>query len=143
MSKTLKIILGVLVTALVTIFGIIMFGLNLMDEEDRYGDLVYFNQKVEDGDIIFRCKHSGELGQTTEFNEYGLIEKSLNKVYVWDNQNTIKQELYDWAGKGNGERVKVFRIKKSDFDINQAKLKNGTYNYLMNSNKMEFVTENY
>jgi len=143
MSKTLKIILGVLGTALVTIFGLIMFGLHLMDEEDRYGDLVYFNQKVEDGDIIFRCKHSEELGQTTEFNEFGVIEKSWGNVYVWDNQNTIKQELYDWAGKGNGERVKVFRIKKSDFDINQAELKNGTYNYLMNSDKMEFVTENY
>jgi len=40
-----------------------------MGEEDRYGDLVYFNQKVKD--IIFRCKYSGELGQTTDFNEFG------------------------------------------------------------------------
>ena len=40
----------------------------------------------------------------------------------------------------NGERVRVFRIKKSDFDMNKAELKNGTYNYLMSSDKMEFVT---
>lgn len=143
MSKTLKIILGVLGTAIVGIFGLIMFGLFHMEDEDKYGDLVYFNQKVEDGDIIFRCKYSGELGQTTNFNEFGIIEKSWGNVYVWDNQNTIKQDLYGWARKGNGARVKVFRIKKSDFDINKAELENGTYNYLMDSDKMEFVTEKY
>ncbi len=143
MSKTLKIILGVLGTAIIGIFGLIMFGLYLMEDEDRYGDLVYFNQKVEDGDIIFRSKYSRELGQTTEFNEYGIIDKSWGDVYVWDNQNTIKQDLYDWAEKGNGERIRVFRIKNSDFEMNKAELKNGTYNYLMNSDKMEFVTENY
>jgi hypothetical protein len=143
MSKTLKIILGVLATAIVGIFGLIMFGLYLMGDEDRYGDLVYFNQKVEDGDIIFRSKYSGELGKTTEFNEYGIIDKSWGNVYVWDNQNTIKQDLYDWAEKGNGERVRVFRIKNSDFDMNKSELKNGTFNYLMNSDKMEFITENY
>lgn len=143
MSKTLKITLVVLGTAIVAIFGLMMFGLYLMDDEDRYGDLVYFNQKVKDGDIIFRCKYSGELGQTKNFNEFGIVEKSWGNVYVWDNQNTIKQDLYDWAEKGNGERVRVFRIKKSDFEMNQAELKNGTYNYLMNSDKMEFITENY
>ena len=143
MSKTLKIILAVLGTTTLAILGLIMFGLYLMDKEDRYGNLVYFHQKVEDGDIIFRCKYTGELGQTTDFDEYGIIDKSWNKVYVWDNQNTIKQDLYDWVEKGNGERVKVFRINKSDFDMNQAELKNGTYNYLMNSDKMEFVSENY
>ena len=143
MSKTLKIILAILGTAIVGIFGLIMFGLYLMEDEDRYGDLVYFNQKVEDGDIIFRSKYSGDLGQTTEFNEYGIIDKSWGNVYVWDNRNTIKQDLYDWAEKGNGERVRVFRIKNSDFDMKNAELKNGTYNYLMDSDKMEFVTDNY
>ena len=143
MSKALKIILGVTGTTIVGIFGLIMFGIYLMEDEDRYGDLVYFNQKVEDGDIIFRCKSTGGLGETTNFDEFGIVEKSWGNVYVWDNQNTIKQDLYDWAKKGNETRVRVFRIKKSDFDMNKAELKNGTYNYLMNSDKMEFVTENY
>ena len=142
MSKKLKIILGVLATLLVAFFGLIIFGLYLMGDEDKYGDLVYFNEKVEDGDIIFRCKYSGELGQTTNFNEFGIIEKSWGKVYVWDNQNTIKQNLYDWAWKGSNGRVKVFRIKKSKFDINKMKLENGTFNYLMNSDKIELITEN-
>ncbi|MCP4054180.1 MAG: hypothetical protein GY739_14215 [Mesoflavibacter sp.] len=143
MSKKLKIILGIVAFGIITMFGMIIFGLYLMDEEDKYGDLVYFHQKVEDGDIIFRCKNTGELGQTTDFNEYGIIEESWNKVYVWDNQNTVKKNLYDWAFKGNGGRVRVFRIKKSDFDIHKVELKNGTYNYLMGSDKLEFVTENY
>ena len=62
---------------------------------------------------------------------------------MWNIQNTIKEDLYEWAEKGNGERVKVFRIKKSNFDISKAKLENGAYNYLMNSDKIELVTENY
>ncbi|GAA4768724.1 MULTISPECIES: hypothetical protein [Flavobacterium] len=142
MSKKLKIILGVLATLLVAFFGLIIFGLYLMADEDRYGDLVYFDQKVEDGDIIFRCKYTGGLGQTTKFNEFGIIEKSWGNVYVWDKQKTIKKDLYDWAEKGNGERVKVFRVKKSNFDINKVKLENGAYNFLMNSDKLELVTEN-
>ncbi len=143
MSKKLKIILRILATILVAFFGLIIFGLYLMADEDRYGDLVYFNQKVEDGDIIFRCKYTGGLGQKTKFNEFGIIEKSWGNVYVWNIQNTIKEDLYEWAEKGNGERVKVFRIKKSNFDISKAKLENGAYNYLMNSDKIELVTENY
>ena len=143
MTQKLKITLGIVAVLVAVIFGYIIFGLYLLGEEDRYGDLVYFNQKVKDGDIIFRCKHSDELGQTTNFNEFGVIEKSWGHVYVWDNHNTIKQNLYVWAGKGNGGRVKVFRIIRLDFDMSKAELKNGAYNYLMDSDKMEFVTENY
>ncbi|UOB17558.1 hypothetical protein [Abyssalbus ytuae] len=143
MTRKLKTILGILTIVIIAVSGYIIFGLYQMDQEDRYGNLVYFNQKVKDGDIIFHCKYSGELGQTTDFNEYGIIKKYWGNVYVWDNKNTIKQDLYDWAEKGNGERVKVFRKKDSDFDIHKMELKNGMYNYLMNSDKMEFVTESY
>ena len=119
---------------------IINNGLDL--EEVRYGDLVYFKEKVEDGDIIFRSKYYGELGQTANFNVFGIIEKSEGKIYVWDSQNTMKNNLYDWVFKGNGEHVKVFRKKDSAFNINKAELINGNYNYLMDSDKIEFVTEN-
>ena len=143
MSRKLKIILVFLTSIIIIISGFVIYGFILMSKEDRYGNLIYFNEKVKDGDIIFRCKYSGKLGQTIEFNEFGIIEKSWNNIYVWDNQNTVKQDLYNWAGNGNGERVKVYRIKKADFDIGKAELKNGTYNYLMNSDKLEFVTKNY
>ena len=143
MNNKFKNVLRIITIGIVPIFGFIIFGLYQMEREDRYGDFVYFNQKVEDGDIIFRCKYSGELGQTKGFNDFGIIEKSWGNVYVWGHMNTMKQDLYYWAGKGNGKRVKVFRIRKSDFDITKAELKNGTYNHLMDSDKMEFVTENY
>jgi len=153
MKIKIKIILGIIAVTIVAVFGVVMLGLYFMGEEQpwdngldleevRYGDLVYFHQKVENGDIIFRSKYYGELGQTADFNVFGIIEKSEGNVYVWDNQNTMKHNLYDWAFKGNGERVKVFRKKDSTFNINKAELINGTYNYLMDSDKIEFVTEN-
>ena len=154
MKTNIKTILGIIAVTIVTVFGVmIIIGIYLMGEKEywdngldleevRYGDLVYFNEKVENGDIIFRSKYYGELGHTANFNVFGIIEKSEKNVYVWDNQNIMKYNLYDWVFKGNGERVKVFRKKDSAFNINKAELINGTYNYLMDSDKIEFVTEN-
>ena len=138
-----KFIFGIISLLIIGVLGFFFFGLHLMDKEDRYGDLVYFNQKVKDGDLIFRYNNTTDMNSTTEFNEYGVIEKSFGRVYVWDNRNTIKRNLFEWAGNGNGERVRVFRINRSDFDIKKAEKKNGSYNYLMNSDKIKFVTENY
>jgi len=143
MNAKTKYIFGISSIIIVGIIGFIFDGFYLMDKEDRYGDLVYFNQKVENGDLIFRCNNTNDKNSTTEFNEYGIIEKSFGKIYVWDNQNTLKRNLFDWAEKGNGELVRVFRIRTSDFDIMKTEKKNGTYNYLMNSDKMEFIIENY
>ncbi|WP_282079410.1 hypothetical protein [Aquimarina algiphila] len=143
MNAKTKYIIGIGITLILTIAGFVIFGLFLMDNEDTYGDLVYFNKKVENGDIIFRCKKTDIPGSITEFNEFGIIEKSWNKVYVWDNQSTMKKNLYEWAGNSNGERVRVFRIKKTEFDMNDIKKVNGNYNYLMDSGKMNFVIENY
>ena len=83
-------------------------------------------------------------------NSYGkhypfqILRLRLQKViHVWDNQITIKEDLYNWAEKGNGERVKVFRIKNSNFDLKNLKLKNGAYNDLIISDKIELVIENF
>lgn len=125
-------------------FGFICFGFLLVDKEDRYGDLVYFSQEVKDGDLIFRCKYnSSEKNRTAKFNEYGIVEKSFGEVYVWDNQNTMKRALFEWAESGRGGRVKVFRLKHLNFDVWKMEKQDGNYNYLMNSDKMEFVIENY
>jgi|GEM_PF-1726604 hypothetical protein len=153
MTINKKIILGIITAIIIAVIGVAIIGFHLMGqkntwdngldlEEVRYGDLVYFKEKVEDGDIIFRSKYYGELGQTANFNVFGIIEKSEGKIYVWDSQNTMKNNLYDWVFKGNGEHVKVFRKKDSAFNINKAELINGNYNYLMDSDKIEFVTEN-
>ena len=143
MKLKTKYIFGITSVLILGIIGFIIYGLYLMDKEERYGDLVYFNDKVQNGDLIFRCNYETDKNTTTEFNMYGIIEKSFGKVYVWDNQNTIKMTLFKWAEKGNGERVKVFRIVDKDFDIQKAEKQNGTYNYLLNSDKIEFITENY
>lgn len=134
MKVKTKYIIGITSASILATIGFIIFGLYLMEEEDRYGDLVYFNQKVETGNLIFR------YNDTTKLNDYGIIEKSFGKVYIWDNQNTLKRNLYEWAEKGKGGRVKVFRAKTSGFDINS--LENEIYTYLRDSDQIEFVIEN-
>ncbi|GAA3521524.1 hypothetical protein GCM10022393_39900 [Aquimarina addita] len=143
MTNRLKRLIGFITAGSIVIFGCVIFGLNLINDEDGFGDLIYFNQKVENGDIIFRCVNNKESGLTTDFNEFGIIEKSSRKVYIWDNQNTMKRDLYQWAEKGNSKKVKVMRIKDPNFDINKIKLINGNYNYLINSDKLEFIIKNY
>ena len=140
MNKKLKIFLGSLIIISSIIFGLLFFGLSLMSEEDRYGNLVYFKDKVKDGDIIFRKSISKTSKAETEFDEYGIIEKSWNTVYVWDNQNTMKQDLYDWSEKSKNKNVRVYRLKNSNLDIKNSK--NNNYTELINSNNLEFVVEN-
>jgi len=140
MNKKLKIFLGSLIIISSVIFGLLFFGLSLMNEEDRYGDLVNFKDKVKDGDIIFRKSLSNTSKSDAEFNEFGIIEKSWNKVYVWDSQNTLKQDLYDWSEKSKNRNVKVYRSKNSNLDIKN--LKNNNYTEFINSNNLEFIVEN-
>jgi hypothetical protein len=97
-----------------------------------------FNEKIKDGDIIFSALNT-DNGALNNFNKFGVIEKKISKIYVWDHQNTIKKSLSKWSK--NGEIFKVYSIKSKDFDINKMQLKNGTYNYIMNSDTLEFITE--
>ena len=108
-------------------------------QEDASMDLI-FDKKVIDGDLVFRSVNTGTL-DATHYNEFGIIEKSLGKLYVWDNQNTMKRSFQDWVKEGNGGHIKVYSIKSSNFNINTLELQNGTYNHVMNSEALEFVTE--
>ena len=140
MNKKIKIFLASLIGLISVIFGLLFFGLYLMDEEDRYGDLVYFKDQVKDGDIIFRKSLSNTSKADTEFNEFGIIEKSWNKVYVWDSQNTVKQELYEWSEKSKNRNVRVYRLKNSNLDIKNSLSNN--YKELIGSKNLEFIIEN-
>ncbi|WP_225037205.1 hypothetical protein [Winogradskyella sp. SM1960] len=102
-------------------------------------DLV-FDKKIIHGDLVFRSVNTGTL-DATHFNEFGVIEKSLGKLYVWDNQNTMRKSFQDWVKEGNGGHIKVYSIKSSDFYINTLKLQNGSYDHVMNSDVLEFITE--
>tara|TARA_B100001250_G_C19685682_1_gene737933 strand:+ start:674 stop:1102 length:429 start_codon:yes stop_codon:yes gene_type:complete len=139
--RWVKIVFGVTTILIFATCGLILFGLLLMEDEDRYGDLVYFHQTVEDGDIIFISNYSNDTGQFSGFNEYGIIEKSWGKVYVWDKHNSIKQHLYDWVGTSS--RVRVYRIKVSDFFISDIRSNQENYQSLMNSDSLKFIIENY
>ena len=98
-----------------------------------------FIEKIKDGDIIFSALNT-DNGALNDFNKFGVIEKHLGKIYVWDNQNTIKKSLSEWSK--NGEILKVYRITHLDFNINTLELQNGTYNHIMNSDVLEFIIEN-
>ncbi|WP_179335438.1 C40 family peptidase [Winogradskyella costae] len=108
-------------------------------QEDVSMDLI-FDKKIIDGDLVFRSVNTGTL-DATHYNEFGIIEKSLGKLYVWDNQNTMKRSFQDWVKEGNGGHIKVYSIKSSNFNISTLELQNGTYSHVMNSEALEFVTE--
>lgn len=122
------------------VLSILVLSWGVNHEEDESKDLV-FNKKVIDGDIIFRSVTT-ENTALNNFNEFGIVEKYLDKMYVWDNQNTMRISFKDWVRKGNNGYVKVYSIKSSDFNINTLKLQNGTYDHVMNSDVLEFITEN-
>ncbi|WP_179352074.1 hypothetical protein [Winogradskyella vidalii] len=122
------------------VLSILVLSWGVNHEEDKSKDLV-FNKKVIDGDIIFRSVTT-ENTALNNFNEFGIVEKYLDKMYVWDNQNTMRISFKDWVRKGNNGHVKVYSIKSSDFNINTLKLQNGTYDHVMNSDVLEFITEN-
>ncbi|AUC23515.1 hypothetical protein BTO15_16030 [Polaribacter sejongensis] len=98
-----------------------------------------FIEKIKDGDIIFSALNTDNRA-LNDFNKFGVIEKKLGEIYVWDNQNTIKKSLSEWSK--NGEIFKVYRITHPDFNINTLELQNGTYNHIMNSDVLEFIIEN-
>ncbi|WP_159023663.1 hypothetical protein [Formosa sp. L2A11] len=54
----------------------------------------------------------------------------------------MKRNLSEWLNKGNGGRIKIYRAKISDFNINTLELQNGTYNHVLNSKSLEFITKN-
>ena len=142
MNNNIKISLGSIIVIISITLGLLVYGLILMDEEDRYGNLVYFKEKVKDGDIIIRVSSKIKSNSTSEFNEYGIIEKSLSEVYVWDNQNTLKQNLYDWAEKSKNRNVKVYRLRNSNFDINENLILSNDYSEFLNTSNFEFIVEN-
>lgn len=101
----------------------------------------FSKQLIQSGDIIFRStqKKAGVM----LFNEHGVIEKTLLGIYVWDLRNTLKQPLKSWAAQSIDHKIGVFRKKSADFQMNEAVMKDGSYNYLFDSAELELVTKNF
>ena len=140
MNAKKKTIVGSILLIIILIIGYIFYGLYLMADEDKYGDLVYVSEKVENGDLILKSNDEFTEEREIDFQEIGIIEKSFGKVYVWDNKNTMKKSLFEWAEKENAQKVKVLR-PKSKIDYRKILKVNGKYNYLLKSNNFELVTE--
>ncbi|MCK0159436.1 hypothetical protein [Allomuricauda sp. F6463D] len=98
-------------------------------------------QNIKTGDIVFRStkKKNGEV----LFNEYGIIEKTILGLFVWDNRNTLKQPLSRWSSEGIDKSIAVFHIKSSDFQMNKAEMIEGSFNYLFNGTELELVSKNF
>ena len=140
MTTKIRTIVGITTLLIALAIGFIVYGIYSMADEDKYGDLVYVSEKVENGDLILKSNDEFTEEREIDFQEIGIIEKSFGKVYVWDNKNTMKKSLFEWAEKENAQKVKVLR-PKSKIDYRKILKVNGKYNYLLKSNNFELVTE--
>ena len=140
MTTKIRTIVGITTLLIALAIGFIVYGIYSMADEDKYGDLVYVSEKVENGDLILKSNDEFTEEREMDFQEIGIIEKSFGKVYVWDNKNTMKKSLFEWAEKENAQKVKVLR-PKSKIDYGKIQKVNGKYNYLLKSNNFELVTE--
>ncbi|RAR48416.1 hypothetical protein [Flavobacterium lacus] len=140
MSAKKKTFVGITLISITLIIGFVFYGLYLMADEDKYGDLVYIKEEVENGDLILKCSKEYFSNKESEFDEIGIIEKSFGQVYVWDNKNTLKKTLFDWCERQNAQKVIILRGKRKVKNLNILKI-DGNYNYLLNSTEYEKITE--
>jgi hypothetical protein len=140
MSTKKKIFVGITLISITLIIGFIFYGLFLMADEDKYGDLFYIKEEVENGDLILKCSKEYFSSKESEFDEIGIIEKSFGQVYVWDNKNTLKITLFDWCKRQNAQKVVILRGKRKVKNSSILKI-DGNYNYLLNSTEYEKITE--
>lgn len=140
MNTKKKTIAGIISLTIILLFSYIFYGLYLMADEDKYGDLVYIGDKVENGDIILKCSGEYFSNDKSVFDKVGIVEKSFGTVYVWDKKNTIKISLFNWAERQNAQKVVVLRAKFKSKDKVIPKVQ-GNYNYLLNSEDYELITE--
>jgi hypothetical protein len=140
MSVKKKTIVGIILISITLIIGFIFYGLYLMADEDKYGDLLYVKEKAENGDLILKCSREYYNNKESEFDEIGIIEKSFGKVYVRDNKKTLKKSLFDWCERQNAQKVIILR-PKVQVKIEKIPKIEGKYNYLLNSTEYEKLTE--
>ncbi len=99
MKKAIRIIFFSILTVVISITGLIVFGLYSLSIEDHYGDLQIVYYKAKDNDII--------VNEETE--TFGKLEKDWTSIKVIDGSNPAI-DLYPWAFKGNDRvNLKIFR----------------------------------
>jgi hypothetical protein len=89
MNNKSKIFIGIILILLI-IAGLIGIGFHTMSIEDRYGDFQVIYFEASDNDIIvMKNKKEGII-------KYGIIDKSWDRISIFDLQNHNKQGLHLW-----------------------------------------------
>lgn len=89
-----------------------------MDKEDRYGDFYYLIDEVQNEDILVYSTYNNK----TEFENFGIVNRSFLNVEIFDNQNTISNSAYDWYDDNSIYSIKLYRpkrFKKNILNINE------------------------
>lgn len=117
------------------IFGFILFGLYLMEKEDKYGDLVYLKDELRDGDILmYKTYESSE-----QYIDYGIVDISISGLNIFDRKNTLKKDIYKWVDDNKIQKVKAFRpLISLEETVKIDLLKN-----IHDSTKFEYIGETY
>jgi len=127
LSKTLKygiLILGIVV---ITVIGLIGFGLWSMEIEDHYGDAQSLYYELENGDLI--------VNENT--SQIGIVEKNWKRINI-RTQQIDSTDLYNWIYQNGIEtKSKVYRPKTNENDLNAM-----ITDFKSNNENFELVIQN-
>ncbi|KPM30172.1 Hypothetical protein I595_3732 [Croceitalea dokdonensis DOKDO 023] len=130
MNKRLKYGLLILGIGIITVFGIIGFGLYSMEIEDHYGDVQKLYYESENGDII--------VNKTT--SEFGIIEKNWKRINI-RTQKKDSTDLYNWVYQnGTENKTEIYRAKNEEYKLNHI-----TYSELkklIDDSEFELISKN-
>ena len=116
MKKKILYALLILLIALVPLFGIVGYGMYLMEIEDHYGDYQNFHFKSKNGDIL--------VNKSTY--KIGIIEKNWKRMNI-KTKDKDSTDLYSWIWKNEVEtKAEVYRLKHNNLDFTEI-----TYSDLM------------
>jgi len=108
MNKALKYGLLIFGIVIITIVGLIGFGLYSMEIEDHYGDLKELYYVSENGDLI--------VNKTT--SEFGTIEKNWKRINIRTQQKD-STDLYNWIYQNGAEtKSEIYRAKNGETELN-------------------------
>lgn len=113
MKYTIRIIFLTILAVMISIAGLIVFGLYSLAIEDHYGELQIVYYKAKDNDIIVNV----------ETGEFGKLEKDWTSIKVIDGSKPA-MDLYPWALLENDKvNIKIFRpdpkmnsLEQMDYD---------------------------
>tara|TARA_B100000949_G_C14225119_1_gene426343 strand:- start:28 stop:420 length:393 start_codon:yes stop_codon:yes gene_type:complete len=130
MNKEVKYGLLIFGIVIITVIGIIGFGLYSMEIEDHYGNLkgLYYNSK--NGDLI--------INKTT--SEFGIIEKNWKRINIRTQQKD-STDLYNWVYQNGTEtKSEIYRAKNGETEFNGITF--SELKTMIEKSELKFITKN-